>query len=56
MRIKKPVGTLRFGMTDAISVSYNNRVWETPEKIGKRVESNYETVVYYDRNYLQKKL
>jgi len=55
-RIQRAVGTLRLGMTDAIAVSYYNEVWATPEKIWKSVQSNYETVVRYDANYLQKEL
>ena len=55
-RIQKAVGTLRLGMTDAIAVSYYNEVWITPGKIWKDVQSNYETVVGYDANHLQKEL
>ena len=53
-RIQKAVGTLRLGMTDAIAVSYYNEVWITARKIWKDVQSNYETVVGYDANHLQK--
>jgi len=55
-RIQKAVGTLRLGMTDAIALSYYNEVWITPGKIWKDVQSNYETVVGYDANHLQKEL
>jgi len=55
-RIQKAVGTPRLGMTDAIAVSYYNKVWITPGKIWKDVQSNYETVVGYEANQLQKEL
>jgi len=44
------------GLTDAIAVSYNKEVWITQRKIWKDVQSNYETVVGYDANHLQKEL
>ena len=40
-RIQQAVGTPRLGMTDAIAVSYYNKVWVTPGKIWKDVQSNY---------------
>ena len=55
-RIQKAVGTLCLGMTAAIPVSYYNEVWIIPGKIWKDVQSNYETVVGYDTNHLQKEL
>jgi len=44
------------GITDAIAVFYSNKVWATPEEIWKSIQSNYETVVCYNANYLQKEL
>jgi len=55
-RIQKAVGTLRLGMTDAIAVSYYNKVWITPGNICKDIQSNFEAVVGYDANHLPKEL
>ena len=55
-RVQKAIGALKLARADAIVINYAESYWDSPWKIWDDVKRNYEVLVNYDANHLQKEL